>query len=132
MSSASFYAAKGQPEWLRTRNQLAQGDSLQSTATEEERKGISHHFLTTPARIAPEDDSVGQNGSMPNPPIYEDVHDTVVDAGHVEPSVALDSQLSRTQSARAFENLLAQYWTLANSPGYRGKSTHEQTEEWSK
>lgn len=120
MSSASFYAAKGQSEWLRTRHRLVQGDSLQSTATEEERKGISHHFLTTPARIAPEDDSVGQNGRMPNPPIYENVHDTVVDAGHVEPSVALDSQLSRTQSARAFDELLAQYRALSDSERMKG------------
>lgn len=88
-----------------------------------------HHFLTTPAHIAPEDDSVGQNGSMPNPQMYDSVHDTVVDAGHVEPSVALDSQRSQAESAHAFENLLAQYWTLTNSPGYRGKSTHDQTED---
>lgn len=83
MSSASFYAAKGQSEWLRTRHRLVQGDSLQSTATEEERKGITHHFLTTPAHVAPEDDSVGQNGSMPNPQPRESNDGTHANAFHV-------------------------------------------------
>ena len=83
MSAASFYAAKGQPEWLRTRHRLVQGDSLQSTATEDERKGISHRFLTTPARIAPEDDSVGQNGRMPNLQLREPNDGTYANTFHV-------------------------------------------------
>lgn len=57
---------------------------------------------------------------MPNPQMYDAVHNTVVDADHVKPSVALDSQRSQAQSARAFDELLAQYRAVSDSERMKG------------
>ena len=63
---------------------------------------------------------VRETGPMPNPQIPELGNDATTRVQRAAQSLALDSQRSQAQSARAFDELLAQYRALSDSERMKG------------